>query len=206
MNKLKKIELSLALGLIFAVVLSFAGFESKCETIKRGMFRLRIIANSDTKFDQDVKLAVRDEILNTTKNVFCDCKDEKAAEEKAKENIDLINNAVLKTLNENHCEYSFKSEIKKEFFDTRVYDDFTLPAGEYNSLVVSLGKAKGHNWWCVLFPGVCLPAATEKDSLYDVFSDDTADIAYNAKDYKIRFKTAEIYEKIKQKYKKIKKQ
>lgn len=202
MSRLKKIELSLLFGLLFSVALSFAGFESKCDTLRNGVFRLRIIANSDSDYDQALKLAVRDEILNSTEDIFADCSSLSEAKTAAKLNIKTVNDTVERVLRDSGSEYSFESEVKKEYFGTREYDNFTLPAGEYDSLVIRLGSAQGHNWWCVLFPGVCLPAASKKNDLNDVFSEDTADVAYNSQKYEIRFKAAEIYEKIVQKYKK----
>jgi stage II sporulation protein R len=80
--------------------------------------------------------------------------------------------------------------------DTREYENFTLPAGTYKSLIVDLGEAKGKNWWCVVFPCVCVPTAYDAN-LTDSVSQQAADTAQNAPKYEIKFKSIEIYEKIK---------
>ncbi|MBQ2274809.1 MAG: stage II sporulation protein R, partial [Clostridia bacterium] len=84
----------------------------------------------------------------------------------------------------------------KTFFDTREYDDFSLPAGVYDALVLEIGKAKGKNWWCVIFPSICVGAAGD---LSDTASDSAVNIAKNSQKFVVKFKIVEVYEKIKNK-------
>ena len=91
--------------------------------------------------------------------------------------------------------------VGQRHFDTREYDDFTLPAGTYKSLIIDLGAAEGKNWWCVVFPCVCVPTASDAN-LSDSVSYDAASTAQNASKYEIKFKTVEIYEKFKKYFKK----
>ncbi len=192
----KNIELGVIFGLICAILLSFANFEMRCDELRQGVLRLHIIANSDSQADQALKLAVRDEILKNSTDIFkyCDSLDDAITTADAQlEKLNQISNNVIK---QSGFDYSAKSSVGDSYFDTRVYDDFTLPAGEYKSLIVKLGKAEGKNWWCVVFPCVCVPTARDAE-LDDSVSKEAAKTAENASDYKIRFKSVEIYEEIK---------
>ena len=118
--------------------------------------------------------------------------------------IKVVNDAVYeeianRVIAEEGLNYKVTVKIGKTFFETREYDDFTLPAGEYDALIVEIGEARGKNWWCVIFPGVCVPA--QKANLKDSVGKKSAQIAENPRPYKIRFKSVEIYEKIKRKLK-----
>ncbi len=199
-NIRKNIELGVLFGLIFAVALSFARFDANCDELKNNILRLHIIANSDSAADQQLKLLVRDEILEYTSSVFEDCSDLDAAQQSASENIDVLTAVADSVIRQNGFSYDAKVEIADAYFDTREYEDFTLPAGTYRSLIVNLGAAEGKNWWCVVFPCVCVPSAT-KGELTDSVSEDAARVAKNASRYVMKFKTAEIYEDLKQYFK-----
>ena len=191
----KNIELGILFGLICTITLSFARFEVRCDELRQNVLRLHIIANSDEPEDQSLKLAVRDEILKNSTDIFKNCSDVttacKAAETQL-DNISAIANSVIK---QNGFNYAADVSVGDAYFDTREYDDFTLPAGTYKSLIVNLGDGKGKNWWCVVFPCVCVPTADA--SLSDSVSDEAADTAENAPKYEIKFKTVEIYEQFK---------
>ena len=197
----KNVELGVLFGLICAIVLSFANFETRCDELRQGVLRLHIIANSDSEADQALKLAVRDEILKNSTDIFKDCNsvdDAIITASKKAEDINLIANNVIK---QNGFDYLANVSVGDKYFDTREYDDFTLPAGTYKSLIIDLGAAEGKNWWCVVFPCVCVPSATEA-SLTDSVSSEAANTAQNAPKYEIKFKSMEIYEKIKKYFKK----
>ncbi len=192
----KNIELGILFGLMCAIILSFARFETKCDELRRGVLRLHIIANSDNVVDQSVKLAVRDEILKSSTDIFKDCNNICDAITTANDNIETIDTIANDVLQREGFNYCAKVSVGKRYFDTRVYDNFTLPAGNYTSLIVDLGAAEGKNWWCVVFPCVCVPSAKDA-ALTDSVSDSAADTATNASQYEIKFKTVELYEKIK---------
>lgn len=196
-SKLKVVERSILFGLVFAVILSLVRFDSECEELRQNVFRLHIIANSDSESDQQLKLAVRDRILSETSCEFADCITLSDAVSTAQSKIEEIEETANSVIKEQGFDYSCNAEITDSYFDTRVYDDFTLPAGTYKSLVVKIGAAAGHNWWCVIFPGVCVPAACDA-SLQDTVSRESADMAYNAQKYVVKFKAVEIYENLKQ--------
>ena len=192
---LKDTQKAILLGFIFTIVLSLSRFNASCEDMRQNILRIHIIANSDSMDDQDVKLKVRDALLKECGELFLDCKSLEIAEEKAKENTDKFKNISERVLKENGFNYSANAKIGKSFFDTREYKDFTLPAGYYNSLIITLGKGGGHNWWCVIYPSVCIGSSGEK--LDKAVSKKSSKIAENPQKYKIKFKAVEIYEKLK---------
>lgn len=191
----KNIELGVLFGLICTIMLSFSSFEVRCDELRQNVLRLHIVANSDSEADQNLKLAVRDEILKNSTDIFKNCGDVTTAckiAETQLENISSIANDVIK---ENGFNYYADVSVGDRYFDTREYDDFTLPAGTYKSLIVDLGDAKGKNWWCVVFPCVCVPTADAE--LSDAVTEAAAQTAENPQKYVMKFKTVEIYEKFK---------
>lgn len=194
----KNIELGVLVGFIFAVILSFAGFDSACDNLRSSVLRLHIIANSDEAADQEVKLKIRDAILKAT-DVFDTCTDLNEALEKAASNIDTFKATAERVLKENGFDYNVSVSVGDSQFDTRDYDGFSLPAGTYKSLIITLGEGKGHNWWCVLFPAVCVPSA-RNTSLDKSASKRSTEIAEHKERYVMDFKLVEWYEKIKNKF------
>ena len=158
------------------------------------MFRLHIIANSDTENDQQLKLLVRDEITAYTDSLFEDCKSKEEAVDAAVSHRDEIIARSRAVLRANGCSDNVNAYVTKMRFDTRVYDDFTLPAGEYDALRIVIGEGKGHNWWCVLYPAVCVPSASS--SINDALNDEENEIVHDCDRYEIRFKAVEIFQSL----------
>lgn len=196
MKTKRNIEIAVLFGLICAVVLSFARFELRCDDLRDNLLRLHIIANSDSTDDQNIKLAVRDAILESSVDIFKDCSSVDDAIEVAKSQVQVFNGIANNVLRNADFNYEANTTVEEQYFNTRTYDDFTLPAGNYNSLVINLGDSQGKNWWCVVFPCVCVPSATDSD-LSDSVPEKAVSTAENAEKYKIKFKTVEIYEEIK---------
>lgn len=194
------LECSLLFGLLCAIFLSFANFDAACSEIKENVLRLHIVANSDSETDQNLKFKVRDAILSESDDLFEKESDLEVAIEKAESNLPKLKSIAQKTIKKEGFDYDCEVKIGTAYFNTRVYDDFTLPAGEYRSLIINIGESKGKNWWCVIFPQVCIPAATKSD-LSDSVSANGVEIAKNSQKYIMRFKTVEIYEDIKQLFK-----
>ena len=192
----KRIRLSLLFGLICAIMLSMTQFNVLCDDLRENVLRLHIIANSDSVEDQELKLKIRDAILAETGTLFLNTEKLTQAEAKAQGNLREFEKIANRVINENGLDYKAKASLGDCFFETRHYDTFSLPAGTYRSLIIKLGKAEGKNWWCVVFPSVCIPAATDS-SLRDSVSGQSAEIAEQSDRYIVRFKTVEIYEKIK---------
>ena len=192
----KNIEQGVLIGLVCAVMLSLAHFDAACTDLKNSVLRLHIRANSDSREDQELKLAIRDRILEQSDTVFDECTDLESAIASAKRNSEEIEEIANSVIKEYGYDYTACVSVGESYFETREYDDFVLPAGNYRSLIVNLGKAQGKNWWCVVFPAVCLPAADAE--LNDSASSESSKIAENAPKYVMKFKVVEWYEKIKQ--------
>ncbi len=199
---LKKIKISqkaLQWGIIFgflcSVFWSFADFDVSCEELRHNVLRLHIVANSDSDLDQEIKLEIRNRILEHSQSLFsadADLTSALAAAQDHLEDYEKIANGVIKEYGQT---YTSAASIGNAFFETRVYEEFTLPSGSYPSLIINLGEGKGKNWWCVIFPAVCLPA--NGADLDQSVAENGVEIAENGQKYVIRFKTVELYEKIK---------
>lgn len=192
----RKILLSICFGLICAITLSMSHFSAACDDLRQNVLRLHIIANSDSTSDQELKLKIRDEILAKTNGLFLDSQSLDGAEKIVSENLNAFEEIANKVIKENGFNYKATVSIGYSDFDTRYYKDFTLPAGSYKSLIITLGEGKGKNWWCVVYPTVCIPSAV-KGKLTDTTKQESARIAKSQKQYVMRFKLVEIYEKIK---------
>ena len=143
----KRIELSVAFGLICALLLSVSHFNAACDDLRQNVLRLHIIANSDSDADQSLKLKIRDEILKETGDLFLNCNDLENAEKTVKENLNSFSDIANTVIEKNGFDYTATASFGKSDFSTRYYDDFTLPAGEYDSLIITLGEGEGKNWW-----------------------------------------------------------
>lgn len=202
MSKFKYIEKALLIGFVIAVIFSFTSFTAfaeQCEQIPNEIFRLHVLANSDSEEDQALKLKVRDRLLTETGELFNGCTTKKEAMNAAKANIDRLEQIAQDEINKQGYDYGVRVEVENVFFNNRQYDDITMPAGNYDALRVLIGDGAGKNWWCVLFPAMCLPAAEKRDGmpeLEDVLSDEQMN-AVEGNQYEVKFKTVEIYETVK---------
>jgi stage II sporulation protein R len=196
---------SLAVGLILASVFSFAGFNAKCDGIRDSVLRLHILANSDSVADQNLKLYVRDKVLGVSESVFLDCKTEQEAIISANNNIDLLKETAQNAVYEKGFDYPVTVSVDRSWFNNRDYGDFTLPAGIYEAVKVEIGSAKGKNWWCVMFPAVCLPAASngKSNDISSVLTEDQTEVVHEKQRYKAAFWVLEMYEKARYKLSKI---
>ena len=133
------------------------------EKIYDSVVRLHVIANSDSPFDQELKLAVRDAILQafSTELSLCSSRDE--ATESILTNMELIRKTAAAVVAQWGADYSVGIELDTEDYPTRNYESLAFPSGSYLSLRITLGDAEGKNWWCVLFPPLCLDAAVDSD-------------------------------------------
>lgn len=119
------------------------------------LIRLHVIANSDSKLDQAVKLKVRDRIIELSEPLLIKVEDPKEAGLILTQNLSRIKAVTEAELKHNEAKMAVQVSLKEEFFPERVYPFGVLPAGQYRGLVVKLGKGEGHNWWCVLYPPLC---------------------------------------------------
>lgn len=186
---LKVVKWLLVLALIAGGFYVGSVYADKQELQER-VLRLHVVAASDSAEDQEVKLKVRDALLAELETVLeqVDSKEEaQALIENEMNRLEQVANQVLQ-----ECGVSDYANVSlnREKFDTRYYDTFTLPAGVYDSLRVTIGDGEGKNWWCVVFPGLCVPAASEQ--VEDVaagagFSEGLSGAITGKKEYRIRF-------------------
>ena len=181
---------SLVCALAISCLLTMTGFYGACEEIRDGVLRLHILANSDSDEDQQLKLEVRDALLGYTDRLFSDCKSKDEALKAAGEHIEDIRCFAEMTVREHGYDYPVQAYVTNMSFDTRVYEDITMPAGHYDAVRIVIGEGKGHNWWCVLFPALCLPSAG-KDELSGTMSGAERDIVSGGDRYEVRFKVVE---------------
>ena len=123
--------------------------------------RLHILPNSNETIDQEMKLFIRDRLLEKYSDEMLLASTKEDAQALLGELLPSINESVNGWLREQNAPYCASVSFREEWFETRYYDGFTLPAGYYSSMVVQLGNAEGSNWWCVMYPPMCLDIATE---------------------------------------------
>lgn len=200
--KLLKIEKAVILGFLITILAaSFSGFSvfaSQCSDIRGRVLRLHILANSDSKADQQLKLNVRDKILEKSQELFAMASNKEQAEKNAREKLPEIIKTAQDEVNREGYKYKVNARLVNMYFTTRTYGKLTLPAGYYDAVRITIGEAKGHNWWCVLFPSLCIPACEgqQNHKLSDVLTPGEVNIVENSDkpDITIKFKTVEVFE------------
>ena len=173
MNTGIKRNLKLTYLAVLTAVLIFGTYlysVSAQKSISEKVIRLHVIANSDSLEDQEVKLHVRDEILQNLSNDFSDIKTRDKAIKILKSKLPEIKRLSESKIKSEGKEYPVTVKLEKERFPVKTYGAFRFPAGSYTALKVSIGKAEGKNWWCVLFPPLCLTEETLSEEGYEVLS------------------------------------
>ena len=131
------------------------------QRLREELIRLHVVAASDSDEDQALKLRVRDAVVESLEDAMADLTDAEQAKAYLQENLPKIENLANQVLQEAGCSDTVQVSLAAEEFATRVYDTFTLPAGLYDSLRIIIGEGEGHNWWCVVFPSLCIPATSD---------------------------------------------
>ena len=148
---------------VLTVIFSVIPFQADCRDIADNTFRLHILANSDSDADQALKLKVRDKMLSYTAELFRDAPDKETSMQAVGQHLREIAEAACDEVRANGYDYPVKAEITRMYFSPRHYAGYPRPAGMYDALRLSIGKAEGHNWWCVMYPSLCLSSATERE-------------------------------------------
>lgn len=198
MSLSKKIKISVTVGIVVAILFSVCSFAKTSEEIRSDVLRLHVIANSDTSVDQNLKLRLRDYILQEGKDIFNGSVNVENAVEKIEPVLPELEKSAKAFVNQAGFDYDVKISLSNEYFTTRTYETVTLPAGKYLALRVVIGSGEGHNWWCVMFPPMCVPAADKKDEIENVFSEKEIKLVESKPKYEPRFKVVEIYEQLKE--------
>ena len=192
-NGWKLREKAIVSGMLLAVLFSFSGFAGACQQLPENIVRLHVLANSDSAEDQALKLQVRDHILKQVSPLMKGVSNKEEALEKLQASLGELQQAAEEKIRQQGYSYSVRVETEQVYFPTRTYGDVTLPAGKYDALRVVIGKGEGQNWWCMLFPALCLPAAEDTPEMEEVLSPGEMD-AVHTSGYELRFKIWEIYE------------
>ena len=180
-------------GFIIAAVFSFVCYDSNCKNLEDKVLRLHVKANSDSAEDQQIKLAVKDKVFTFVCDISEDCNSITSAEGVITANLDLISSVANEYLDYIGADYRAKVYIDNSFFGTKDYGSFALPAGRYKALRVDLGRAEGENWWCAVYPSLCVSSSAK----FDDFSDNEVKIiTKESSAYEIRFKFYEIYRRL----------
>lgn len=191
--KLKAIDISVFLTLVICIAATVS-FENDCKGIREEVLRLHVIANSDEEYDQELKLKVRDALLQSGESIFSGSEDIISAESKIADKSYILRYTAEETVRNLGFDYDVKIELARSYFPTRTYGELTLPAGYYKAVRVIIGEGKGKNWWCIMFPPLCLPAVTNKEEIIsDFLSDEEMKIVTAEPGYEIRFWLVEKY-------------
>ena len=160
MMRVKCRPIELALALCMAFLFAYMAWVSLSQqTLADGLLRLHVIANSDSVQDQQVKLLVRDRVLELTEPLLAEADAQDEVRRILSSHLQQITDAAQQVLTDQGMPYQLSAQMAPEYYPTREYDTFSLPAGQYTGLKIRLGAASGHNWWCVVFPPLCTDAA-----------------------------------------------
>ena len=199
MKNLLAIAVSVSLIFIFVALMPIHGESDIYDSV----IRLHVVANSDSEEDQALKLKVRDAILAASAEKLSKAKTREEAIELVTEELGALEDTARATISDEGYDYPVKIKLCEEDYPTKNYESFCFPSGNYLSLQVLIGDAEGQNWWCVLFPPLCLSAATDKTSAEDAFiSVGLTEEQYkiitetDSTTYEVRFKILETIEEI----------
>ena len=194
-RKLRRWESALLIGLACAMLWASA-LGAEQDALADKVVRLHVVANSDSGADQTLKLQVRDAILADAASELEGLSREEALEQLA-QNLPRLGEIAAQTIGEQGYDYPVTVSLKEERFPTKRYDDFALPAGEYMALRVQIGSGGGHNWWCVVFPPLCMGSVEETAELDDR---DRALITGETEGYVVKFRAIELWEDFKARF------
>lgn len=196
----KKFYVAIVILLVTMMALSFLPVHGEREVYDT-VVRLHVLANSDSEADQALKLKVRDGVLEAAAPYVGGCKTQAEAVEALTAHLTDLEAAAAAVISSEGCDYPVTVLLGEEDYPTRTYESCAFPAGTYVSLRVLIGSGEGQNWWCCLFPPLCLSAATAKQDNEDAFiqvgltKDQYGIITETGKTkYKVRFKLLEVLE------------
>lgn len=191
-HKLKRWEAALLIGVACAMLCASA-LGAEQDALAEQVVRLHVVANSDSGEDQALKLKVRDAVLETTGPELVGL-DRGRALEVLEARLPQIAQAAAEAVGGEGYDYPVTVSLQEERFPTKRYEDFALPAGEYTALRVGIGDGEGRNWWCVVFPPLCLGGVEEIAELDDR---DRGLITGETQGYMVKFKAMELWEQFK---------
>lgn len=207
LNNIKNSKIGISITLILLLFLyttinAISYVEAISTDISDSVFRLHVIANSDSNEDQSLKYKVRDNLLKYMNNICSDCSSKQEAIDLVTEHQEEFKQVALDTIKKEGYSYNVKINIGNFEFPTKQYGDISLPAGYYDALRVEIGEAKGRNWWCVMFPSLCfidvssgIVPEESKEELQNILSDEEYSIISDNSDngIKLKFKLIEFF-------------
>lgn len=207
LNNIKNSKIGISITLILLLFLyttinAISYVEAVSTDISDSVFRLHVIANSDSNEDQSLKYKVRDNLLKYMNNICSNCSSKQEAIDLVTEHQEEFKQVALDTIKKEGYSYNVKINIGNFEFPTKQYGDISLPAGYYDALRVEIGEAKGRNWWCVMFPSLCfidvssgIVPEESKEELQNVLSDEEYSIISDNSDngIKLKFKLIEFF-------------
>lgn len=187
----------LAVALLWGLTL-----EREQAELADSVIRLHVIANSDSDADQALKLQVRDRILAQAETLYPAGADVETARQSIESNLNQLAQVGQQVVEEQGYDYPVTATVKQVWFPTKQYQDFALPAGNYTALQVVIGEGDGQNWWCVVFPPLCLGSVTEEletaQQVGNFTPGQAALITGESGGYVVKFKAMELWDRFKQ--------
>ena len=204
-NNYKNIILISLLFIIYTIICAFSYVNAVSAQISSNVFRLHVIANSNSDEDQNLKYIVRDSVLNYTKELTNNVNSKEESIQIIQNNKDKFKEIALNTIKEQGYDYDVNIEIGNFEFPTKTYGDISLPCGSYDALKIEIGDAKGKNWWCVMFPPLCFVDITagivpedSKNVLESNLDDEEYNlISTNSAEMEVKFKIVELFNNVK---------
>lgn len=199
-SKFKRFILVSALLILYVCISAVSYTHAVTTDIADSVFRLHVIANSDSDEDQNLKYIVRDKVIEYMSSISQNASSKEEVIEIAKANLDEIQAIAAQTIRDNGYTYSVNVEVGNFSFPSKIYGDITLPPGYYDALRIKIGKAEGQNWWCVMFPPLCFVDVTSgvvpdesKEIMKENLSKEEFDlISKNSNEVKVKFKIVEV--------------
>ncbi|HIW22361.1 stage II sporulation protein R [Acutalibacter sp. LFL-21] len=188
---------ALACGFFLTVLAGFFPFAAASEELPQNIVRLHVVANSDSEEDQAVKLLVRDAVLEEAARWYGGARTMEEASARLCTHLESIAKTAQATLREQGMGYSATAQVTEMYFPTRDYESFRLPAGRYRTLRVTLGEGAGKNWWCVVFPSLCLPAASGEEALLSL-PEEQRRLVEDSQQCQVKLKAVELWEALRE--------
>ncbi len=192
---IKRFFIVLILFSVFVFISAISYVNAVSEDLSESVFRLHVIANSDSKEDQDLKYKIRDSILEYINELAVDCSSKDEVIALATEKQEALHDIAKKVIEENGYDYDVNISIGNFEFPTKTYGDISFPAGNYDALRVEIGEAGGQNWWCVMFPPLCFVDVTSgvvpdesKETIKENLNDEEYDLISDTESPTIKFK------------------
>ena len=194
-SKIKMVIILSFLLFIYTTICALSYAQNVSTDIANNVFRLHVLANSDSEEDQNLKYKVRNNLLSYMNEICKNCETKQEAISSVEKNKEIFKQIALDTIRSEGFSYDVNINIGNFEFPTKDYGDISLPAGFYDALRVEIGEAKGQNWWCVMFPPLCFVDVTSgvvpeesKELLENNLSEEEFALVSDSSDSKIQFK------------------